>query len=68
MNVRVDQAGGDAGAVQVDLVLGGVPSAEAGDAAADDGDVGFFDFAGEDVQHPRVAQEQVGRCVATRGG
>jgi hypothetical protein len=68
VDVAVDEAGGDEGVVEVDLVTRPVAGADAGDAVGVDGDVGGFDGAGEDVDQSRVAEEQVGGDVAARGG
>ncbi len=49
VNVSVDESGADVTAAQIDYVPRFIAFAQAGDARADNGNVGGIDFASEDV-------------------
>jgi hypothetical protein len=65
VQVCVDQAGRDVGAVRVhDLVA--VVAAEPSDHAVADGDVALEPLAGEDREHAPPADDEIRRLVAAR--
>ncbi len=63
VNVGVEEAGSHAGAGQVDHLPGRVARPHPDDFRAGDGNVRGLDLAGEDVDQPGVAQQQIGRLL-----
>src|SRR5439155_20295263 len=63
------RTGRDIGAGEIDNLPAVVAAADAGDAVAVDGDVGrAFDVAGEDVDDPGVAKQQIRGSVTAGDG
>ncbi len=68
VDVGVDQAWGHVSAGQVHLLPALVARPDAGDAILEDGDVRFFDLAGEDVDQASVAQDEIRGGVSSGHG
>ncbi len=65
VDVGVDQAGADVGALQVERLTSLVVT-EPGHAPFEDGDVGAVDLARPHIHEPGVSEERVGRRIAAR--
>ena len=68
VDVRVDEAGDEIVAVQVERRFAGVACPYSGDGLPGNGDVDIQHFAGEDVDHAGIGEQQVGGFVAPRDG
>ena len=66
VDVRVDQAGGQVAAFQVNFAYSLVAGADAGDPRALDRHVSGVDLAGIHVDEPGIAQHQISRRVSAR--
>jgi len=68
VHVRVDQARHDQAPVQVNYLVPIVAMPNCSDAVTGDGELGFQDLAGEDVDHAAIRQQKVGGLIAARDG
>ncbi len=68
VDVRVDEARGHVGAVQVHLFVGRVSRTQGHDGVLVDDDVGVLDVSGVDVDDSGVAKGKGGRLVSTSNG
>jgi hypothetical protein len=69
VDVGVDEAGRDVRAADVDAPLALIPRPDPRDASVDDRNVDAgLDLAGEDVDHPPPAHDEVGRRLAAGDG
>ena len=60
MAVRVDEAGDDDAAADVDLPRAPVIAAHADDAVAAEGDVAFDEFAGDEIEDAPALEDEIG--------
>ncbi|OPZ68548.1 MAG: hypothetical protein BWY83_02273 [bacterium ADurb.Bin478] len=64
VHVAVDKARRQIQAREVRFLLSGIASADADDRIPVNGDIGLFDLAGEDIDHPAVLEHQSGFDLA----